>query len=96
MNCYHFHVFDGRDYAWDSNGVLLPDLAAVVSEAELRARGVMRASTDSYGWRTWMVDVRGNDDITLFHYPFPDIPNVSQDVLTIAHEAACAVIDPKL
>ena len=45
----------------------------------------MRASTDSYGWRTWTVDVRGNDDITLFHYPFPDIPNLSQDVLTIAH-----------
>jgi hypothetical protein len=70
---FHFHLFDGRDYVWDADGVLLPDLTAVVAEAEARARLIMSTRTDIHGWTTWMIDVRGNDDITLFHYPFAEI-----------------------
>jgi hypothetical protein len=69
---YHFHLFDGEKYQWDAEGILLADLAAVVTEAETRARLIM--STRSEGqWCKWMVDVRGNDNITLFHYPFEEI-----------------------
>jgi hypothetical protein len=70
---YHFHVFDGATYAWDAEGILLPDLTAVVIEAESRARSIMSTRTEIHAWTTWMIDVRGDDDITLFHYPFEEI-----------------------
>jgi hypothetical protein len=70
---YHFHIFDGETYSWDAHGVLLPDLTAVVTEAESRARSIMSTRTNVDGWARWMIDVRGNDDITLFHYPFEEI-----------------------
>ena len=69
VNRYHFHVFDGRDYAWNPTGFCCLILQQLFPKPNPDT-GVMRASTDSYGWRTWMVDVRGNDDITLFQY-FP-------------------------
>jgi hypothetical protein len=52
--------------------MMLPDLAAVVTEAEARARSVMRAGNAGH-WAGWIVDVRGHDDITLFHYPFGQV-----------------------
>ena len=85
MNRYHFHLFDGRTYEWDADGVLLADLAAVVTEAESRARVVMTTRLDNHGWRTWMVDVRGNDDITLFHYPFRQIAKAVQDMDAVTY-----------
>ena len=72
MNRYHFHVFDGQNYHWDADGMMLPDLAAVAGEAERRARSVIESSR-AQDWTAWIVDVRGNDDITLFHYPFTEI-----------------------
>jgi hypothetical protein len=73
MNRYHFHVFDGQNYSWDANGMMLPDLATVVAEAERRARSIIRAGTSGQNWTGWLIDVRGNDDITLFHYPFTEL-----------------------
>jgi hypothetical protein len=52
---------------------MLPDLAAVVAEAEARVRTVMGTRPDVADWSKWKVDVRGHDDITLFHYPFHDL-----------------------
>ena len=74
MNRYHFHVFDGQNYDWDAKGMMLPDLATVVAEAERRARSIILAGTFAQDWTTWIIDVRGSDDITLFHYPFTEIP----------------------
>jgi hypothetical protein len=73
MNRYHFHVFDGDNYHWDAEGMVLPDLAAVVAEAERRARSVIESRSRAQDWTAWIVDVRGNDDITLFHYPFTEV-----------------------
>ena len=73
MNRYHFHVFDGQNYFWDGEGMMLPNLAAVVAEAERRARDVISTRPQAQDWTTWIIDVRGNDDITLFHYPFTEI-----------------------
>jgi hypothetical protein len=73
MARYHFHVFDGHSYHWDTEGMMLPDLAAVVAEAERRARSVIDSRSRAQDWTGWIVDVRGNDDITLFHYPFTEI-----------------------
>jgi hypothetical protein len=87
VNRYHFHVFNGRAYEWDPDGVLLGDLAAVVAEAESRAQVVMSTRADIHCWRTWMVDVRGNDDITLFHYPFEEIAKAVKDMPAVAHYA---------
>jgi hypothetical protein len=87
VNRYHFHIFNGRDYEWDPDGVLLGDLAAVVAEAESRAQGVMGTRADTHGWRTWMVDVRGNDDITLFHYPFEEVAKAVKDMPAVARYA---------
>jgi hypothetical protein len=81
MNRYHFHVFDGQNYHWDADGVMLPDLAAVVEEAERRARSLIDTRSRAQDWTTWMIDVRGNDDITLFHYPFSQVAG-DPDTLT--------------
>ena len=47
MNRYHFHVFDGQNYHWDADGMMLPDLAAVAGEAERRARSVIKIKITS-------------------------------------------------
>ena len=73
MRRYHFHVFDGETYDWDGAGIMLPDLATVVAQAEARARAVMRSRPDVRDWAQWKIDVRGQDDITLFHYPFAEV-----------------------
>jgi hypothetical protein len=73
MKQYHFHIFDGQAYTPDYDGSMLPDLAAVVAEAEARVRTVMSTRPDIADWSKWKVDVRGQDDITLFHYPFEDL-----------------------
>ena len=76
MTRYHFHVYDGQNYHWDPEGMTLPDLAAVVAEAEYRARSVIASRSRAQDWTAWIVDVRGSDDITLFHYPFTQITDV--------------------
>jgi hypothetical protein len=73
MKRYHFHIFDGQTYTWDREGILLPDLAAVVAEAESRARTAMSAGVSPQDWSKWKIDVRGQDDITIFHYPFQEV-----------------------
>lgn len=73
MRRYHFHVFDGQNYAFDNDGMMLPDLTAVVAEAERRARSETRAHTDIQDWTKWKIDVRGADDITIFFYPFEEL-----------------------
>jgi hypothetical protein len=73
MRRYHLHVFDGELYNWDGDGSMLPDLATVVAEAEAKARKVMRSRPDVRDWAHWQIDVRGEDDITLFHYPFSEV-----------------------
>jgi hypothetical protein len=73
MKRYHFHIFDGQTYTWDTEGILLADLAAVVAEAELRARSAMAARPGPQDWSKWKIDVRGQDDITIFHYPFEEV-----------------------
>ena len=73
MRRYHFHVFNGQNYAFDGEGMMLPDLTAVVSEAEHRARLEMNAQIDVREWTDWKIDVRGEDDITIFFYPFDEL-----------------------
>ena len=73
MKRYHFHLFDGQTYRWDHEGVLLADLAAVVAEAEARARSAMSSGANLQDWSRWKIDVRGHDDITIFHYPFDEV-----------------------
>jgi hypothetical protein len=73
MRRYHFHVFDGQNYVFDSDGMVLPDLTAVVSEAEHRARIEMAAHRAVRDWTNWKIDVRGEDDITIFFYPFAEV-----------------------
>ena len=74
MKRYHFHVFDGRGYQWDGAGLMLPDLGRVVEQAEAKAREVMRSRPDDNEWVRWKVDVRDADDITMFFYPFEEVP----------------------
>jgi hypothetical protein len=73
MRRYHFHVFDGQQYTFDGDGMMLPDLTAVVSEAERRARLQMSAHKHIRDWADWKIDVRGEDDITIFFYPFEEL-----------------------
>ena len=73
MRRYHFHVFDGQTYTFDGEGMMLPDLAAVVIEAERRAREETRAHQQIADWTNWKIDVRGEDDITIFFYPFDEL-----------------------
>ena len=73
MKHYHFHVYDGERYTVDTNGMVFPDLAAVVAEAETRVRAVMAAAEGSQDWNRWRIDVRGKDEITLFDFPFEEV-----------------------
>jgi hypothetical protein len=73
MRRYHFHVFDGQSYAFDYQGIMLPDLTAVVAEAESRAQAEVRTRTHIRDWTRWKIDVRGEDDITIFHFPFDEL-----------------------
>jgi hypothetical protein len=77
MRRYHFHIFDGEAYEWDGPGIVLPDLAAVVEQAETKAQVIMRSRPDVHDWSKWKVDVRGADDITIFHYPFPEVRQIA-------------------
>ena len=74
MKRYHFHVFDGRAYQWDGAGLMLPDLGRVVEQAEAKARQVMGSRPDVHEWVRWKIDVRDADDITMFFYPFEEVP----------------------
>ena len=74
MKRYHFHVFDGQAYQWDGAGLMLPDLGRVVEQAEAKARQVMGSRPDVSNWLGWKVDVRDADDITMFFYPFEEVP----------------------
>jgi len=73
MRRYHFHIFDGQNYTFDAQGMMLPDLTAVVAEAESRAQSQMRAHPHIHDWTNWKIDVRGEDDITIFFYPFEEL-----------------------
>jgi hypothetical protein len=73
MRRYHFHVFDGQNYAFDGDGMMLPDLTAVVGEAERSARSQTNANAHVQDWSNWKIDVRGEDDITIFFYPFEEL-----------------------
>jgi hypothetical protein len=53
---------------------MLPDLGRVVEQAEAKAREVMRSRPDDHEWVRWKVDVRDADDITMFFYPFAEVP----------------------
>jgi hypothetical protein len=77
MKHYHLHVFDGQAYDWDGPGIMLPDLSTVVEQAEAKARVVMGSHPDVDDWTKWKVDVRGQDDITIFHYPFVEVRQVA-------------------
>ena len=77
MRRYHLHIFDGQSFRWDGAGIVLPDLATVVEEAEAKARAVMRSRAEVQDWTRWKIDVRGEDDITLFHYPFAEVRKVA-------------------
>jgi hypothetical protein len=73
MRRYHFHVFDGHNYTFDGDGMMLPDLTAVVAEAERRAKSQTTANPHVQDWTDWKIDVRGEDDITIFFYPFEEL-----------------------
>jgi hypothetical protein len=73
MRRYHFHVFDGQNYTFDPDGMMLPDLTAVVAEAERGARAERRTHAHIADWANWKIDVRGEDDITIFFYPFEEL-----------------------
>ncbi len=80
-------MFDGQTYTWDSSGLMLIDLAAVVAEAESRARSVMTTRQDIQDWTGWLIDVRGHDDITIFHFPFTELTQAASDESSPSVEA---------
>ena len=45
----------------------------VVEQADAKAREVMRHARHN-DWIRWKVDVRDADDITMFFYPFEEVP----------------------
>jgi hypothetical protein len=50
------------------------DLGRVVEQAEAKARQVMGSRPDVHEWVRWKIDVRDADDITMFFYPFEEVP----------------------
>ena len=71
---FFFHLLKGRETVIDDTGTRLPDLEAVVNEAQRIAVHVI-ASEDvpAREWTQWKLDVKDEDGTRLFFFPFEEV-----------------------
>lgn len=54
---YHFHLTDGREAIFDTDGERVNDTNGVWSHAERKAQDAMASCRGSLDWSDWIVDV---------------------------------------
>jgi hypothetical protein len=71
MSRYYFSVMNHRPFN-DVDGLELPSLAAVRTEAIGFANDVMRISSRRQDWSRWIVRVTDDDEALVLDLPFVD------------------------
>jgi hypothetical protein len=71
---FFFHLLKGRETVIDEAGTRLPDLAAVVSEAQrIAVRTIVLEDVPAKEWTRWKLDVKDEDGTRLFFFPFEEV-----------------------
>jgi len=71
---FFFHLLKGRETVIDEAGTRLPDLAAVVSEAQrIAVRTIASEDVPAKEWTRWKLDVKDEDGTRLFFFPFEEV-----------------------
>jgi hypothetical protein len=71
---FFFHVVKSREVIEDTVGRRLPDLGAVVEEAErVAVSAIISDGTLPREWTAWKLDVKDEDGTRIFFYPFEEV-----------------------
>lgn len=74
MKRFFFHILKGRETVMDHAGKRLPDLAAVVSEAQrVAVHIIVSEDVSAREWTHWKLDVKDEDGTRLFFFPFDEV-----------------------
>ena len=74
MKRFFFHLLKGRETVVDDAGTRLPDLEAVVSEAQrVAVRIIVSEDVPAAEWTQWQLDVKDDDGTRLFFFPFEEV-----------------------
>ena len=74
MKRFYFHFLKGRETVIDEVGAQLPDLEAVVREAQRIAVGIIIAEdVSAREWTQWRLDVKDEEGTRLFFFPFDEV-----------------------
>jgi hypothetical protein len=71
---YFFHVVKGIEAIEDAVGKRLPDLGAVVAEAErVAVQVIVSQAASPREWTHWKLDVKDDEGTRIFFYPFDEV-----------------------
>ena len=71
---FFFHVLKGRETIYDDVGLPLPDLEAVVNEAQrIAVRLIAAEDVPAREWVHWKLDVKDEEGTRLFFFPFDEV-----------------------
>ncbi len=74
MKRFFFHLLKGRETVLDETGTRLPDLEAVVREAQrLAVHAIASEDVPAREWVSWKLDVKDEDGTRLFFFPFDEV-----------------------
>lgn len=74
MKRFFFHLRKGPETLTDHAGKRLPDLEAVVSEAQRIAVHVIASeNVPAREWTAWKLDVKDEEGTRLFFFPFEEV-----------------------
>ena len=71
---FFFHLMKGRETVIDDTGTRLPDLEAVVRDAQtIAVRIIVSEDVPAREWTLWKLDVKDEDGTRLFFFPFEEV-----------------------
>ncbi len=74
MRRYFFHLLKGHDRVADDIGARLPDLEAVVREAQrIAMETIISEGAPAREWMMWKLDVKDDEGTRLFFFPFDEV-----------------------
>jgi len=71
---YFFHLLKGDETVIDEVGARLPDLGAVVRQAQkVAVQTIISRDASAREWTSWKLDVKDEDGTRLFFFPFDEV-----------------------
>jgi hypothetical protein len=71
---FFFHFLKGSETVIDEAGARLPDLEAVVAEAQrIAVHIIVSEDVPAREWTQWRLDVKDEDGTRLFFFPFDEV-----------------------